>query len=232
MSAAFFIKTKGNKIFKASGIVCLFAFILSTLSYGSLLQSATRVYLQSAFYYLALDTSHVEVGAYDVYNDGGAGYLLADGERECIVYSVYFSQTEADKVLKALSSQGKQVLLLKKSTPTLCFVTYTEKAFSQVAVGALNSYFGCIQVLSQEISRLDKGATQQSSKQVLQTRERHLAYLGAAYKEEYPTFSTQCVISAEEVGGILKGIVYTNDLRFLLCEWVERYLFLASDFSL
>lgn len=232
MSAAFFIKTKGNKIFKASGIVCLFAFILSTLSYGYLLQSATRVYLQSAFYYLALDTSHVEVGAYDVYNDGGAGYLLVDGERERVAYSVYLSQTEAEKVLKALSSQGKQVVLVEKNAPTLCFLTHAEKVFSQVAVGALNSYFGCIQILSQEISRLDKGATQQSSKKVLQTLYRALDYLAAHYKTKYSTFSTQCTASAEEVGRILKGIVYTNDLRFLLCEWVERYLFLASEFSL
>ena len=224
-----------NNVKKAVGKIVLAITaiaIASILLYTLKVKAAKVVTALNAFYYLVSEETYTQAGAYEVLGEGGAGYLLENDGEEYVAYSVYLSQGIGERVCADVLEQKGGVRLIEKKIPSLYFKSVVEKQKANMVVGALNSYYGCIQVLEQEIARLDKGATQESSKRILTTLCKQFRYLENTYKESYPVFSEQCHWAQETLQEIVEGCVYGKDLRFLLCGLTEGYLFLASEFSL
>ncbi len=233
MSTDFFCaKNKLKKLAKWLVAMVTAMAVVCVLIYACKVKMAKVVTTPTAFYYLVSEETYTEAGAYEVSGEGGAGYLLVSGEEEYVAYAVYLSQRNGERICQEVLEKNGGVKLIEKTAPKLYFKTSEEKQRTDMVVGALNSYYGCMQVLEQEIARLDKGATQESSKRILTTLSKQFQYLENAYHESYRVFAEQCCWAQEMLQEIISGCVYGKDLRFLLCGLTEGYLFLASEFSL
>lgn len=231
MSADFYFQLTAKNIFRIIfvGVLgCVFCF---SFFYAYILSGIEARSLNQSFYYLISYETYTQAGAYQVCNEGGAGYLLDDESGQYIAYTVYLNRETAEQIVEDVNQQFG-VEMLVKSSPTLYFKTKEQKDKANLVVGALNAYCGCMQVLDGEIARLEKGATQESSKRILNNLLRQFSYLGKTHAEVYPAFAQECFWVEKELETILQGTVYVKDLRFLLCGLTDSYLFLASEFSL
>ncbi len=154
--------------------------------------------------------------------------LETEGERY-VVLSVYLNEEDGRAVQENLGGEFSTELL-HKGVNSLYFKGKDKKK-SALYINALRTLEGCVTVLEECISRLEKGATQESCKRILSILQRQFAFAEREY-EDYPAFSISCRQWAEELAKLGEDTVYGKDLRFLLCWQVERYLELCKEFSL
>ena len=224
---AFFLYYK-RKIGWCIALLCLVFSLFSMQQAYTYTQVDTAV-LGERFYFLVSNSAHVQASTQTVVLNGGAGYLLNNTQ---VAYSVYFSQDEvmrASAQVQELDEGVEQVSLLADH---LYFRTSSQKRDKEQILSAFENLRGCMQVLQEEIARLDHGATQESSKRILKTLQKQFAYLKKIYAGKFPAFANVCNLANEQLDQIVAGIVYNRDLRYLLCDLTVSYVDLSQNFSL
>lgn len=226
MATGFFYK----KIVK--GGVCLFAFawIVFSLGYAVYLSSATVVNTSKNFYFLVSSSAHIEVSAHQATQMGGAGYLFEQNGRESVALSVYCTKIEAVTVHANLKDGQTEILFLQ--SPKLYLKTRKQKQKKQVYKNAFCILSDCINFLDTEIDRLEKGATQQSSKRILAVLKDEFSFLQKEYQKDFAPFATVCKNAEENLACALAGVVYLEDLRYLLCDLSVSYIRLSEEFQI
>lgn len=206
----------------------LLAGIFSFSYYAYYIARAEFVWVGKRFYFLVSSDSHVEAATHITRLEGGAGYLLADGEGEYTAYSVYLSDDIAHAVQTNMQETAQ---LVEKQVDYLVFKG-RNKRLAAFYSGALSGLYGCIDVLSQSISKLEGGMLQQTCKRLLTILEKQFGYMANAYQNEYPIFSQTCKTLRENLGKIISDVVFCRDLRYLLCMACDTYVQLSSEFVL
>lgn len=225
MSADFIWK----KVWKISLVALCFFVTGVSFVYAYVLTGVEKVYLSDNFYFLVSKTVNVEVGAFESLQNGGAGYILEENGREYAVLSVYFTE---EKALQVQNGLAEETLLLRKKTNDLYLKTRSDKALANTFKNAFSCLKSCMEILSEEIVRLDNGATQESSKRILRILQKQYDYLEYEYKKSFPDFAKLCERAEKALGKIVAGTVYVKDLRYLLCELCVSYNGLADTFEL
>ncbi len=206
-------------------------FTVGSIGYAGTLYHAEKVELRKSFFFLVSASTHIEASTHAVTLNGGAGYLLSYKGQNYVALSAYLTEEEGEKV-KAASGMFKEITLVKIDVDSLYFKTYREKAQAKTVVGALHSLYGCMEVLKGVVTRLDKGATQQSSDRVLETLERQFTFLKENYKKSFGKFSHVCKNAEGRLKNIRAGTIFVKDLRYLFCELCFAFTELSEDFSL
>lgn len=217
-----------KKLFCWTGVCCCFAFIVVCIVYSFAVKKASVVYVNTDYFFVVKGYENTEVGSFESEQLGGAGYpMLVDG-KTCVAINVYNNVSEAERVKETL---GEDYWVYTIRSNPLYLLTNQQKIRKESYKGAFASLDGCIQVLSGEIKRLDKGATQQSSKKVLDGLQRQFSYLAKSYQKDFPEYSVLCEKAGEELREETKDIVYAKKLRALLCQLCEKYCVLTRRFS-
>jgi len=177
------------------------------------------------FYFLISKTEHVEVGIYETQLDGGAGYLLNHEGEEYVAVAVYLTE----EVGKAVQASMNETLLLSISTEDLYLFNRKQRSRAQDYKAAMDCLYHCIEILSKEIARLDKGATQQSSMKMLRILQKQFAYLSKEYENRFSAFSMACGMVSERMEQLLSDIIYARDLREIMCYACDWYIQLAKS---
>jgi hypothetical protein len=205
-----------------TGICCAYAWGISC---------AKTLFIHKTFYFLAAENVNVQAGAFEMELQGGAGYPMQFGEREYAVMSVYFSRDAANGVLAQLDNK-KEMTVLSRSCDKIYLKSRKEKLKAEKIKGGLSVLYACIRLLNGEISRLEKGATQESSARVLKAIAAQLCFWGKSNRSELPSFAR----GQEEIGESLLGfagkVIFTQDLRYELCKMSDFYLQICSKYSL
>ena len=208
---------------------CLAVFIGACMCYAVKINYATPVWVGKSFYFVVSENAHVDVSTQEIRLDGGAGYLLDYEGGSYAAWSVYFDEADGLAVQAGISEPTK---LIQYNVGYLYFQTRAEKRNKGVIQGALNSFYGCIDVLSQGLARLDEGMAQQACKRILRLLYKEYAYMCSVYQESYPQFSKACAAMQTALSEILTKTVYGKDLRYLLCSACDAYIRMATVFSL
>lgn len=192
---------------------------------------AVKVALEVEFHFLVSEEKSVEAGAEMMKLEGGAGYILRYNNKDYAVLSVYLSQEDAQSVQEVLSLQNRRADLICLSTKTLCFRGKTLRKKVDLYMGALRTFYSCLIVLEENITRLEKGLTQEKSKGSLTGLKRQLYYMSEVYADAYPDFSSLCGKMERQLQIECGGVVYASRLRYILCEAVDGYLDLTEKFA-
>ncbi len=224
MSAENFFKKAPSFLVKCLSFFCVGISVV----YATIISLAQVVDKEKTFYFLTSEDTNVEAATYDVLLQGGAGYLLTIDKRERVVLSAYLSNEQG----RAVAEEIEGTKLLSLSTGKLYFKTLKQKRFAKTAVSALERLYSCLNVLTWEITRLDKGATQESSKRVLNGLAKQFAYMKKEHQSSYKGFAAVCKNAEESLRKMTSDIVFTRDLRFLQCELCIAYYQLSKEFSI
>lgn len=224
--SAFFIRIKR--------FVCVLsvAFTVVVLFYAAALHNAETVDVGKNFYFLVSASEHIEASTHLTQWSGGAGYPLSYSGGEYAAYAVYFTESEGKKAQTAVKKTGEKTEVLVLQGNPICFKSRAEKENSTRIVGAFNCLYGCMQVLNGEIVRLEQGATQESSKRILQTLSRQFSYLQTEHQNTINGYSSVCEKAKTRLSEVTSDIVYAKDLRYLLCELSVAYVNLSKNFTL
>lgn len=214
------------------GKAVLLLFIAGVLFYAQFLSGVQSVETTKNFYFLVLDTTHIEVSTHQTQMLGGAGFLLNENRKDYVALSVYLQGEEGEQALTSLSPTAKNAKLVTLKSGNLYFKNLIEKQKAEFYVGAFHTLYSLIEVLNKEISRLDQGATQESSKRILSVYQKQFTYLQNKYQEGFSAFSSVCEQASKSLFKIMDGIVYVKDLRYLVCELCVAYTDLSKEFSL
>ena len=207
---------------QALAIVLLCVLVCITLQISSKTVAVGR-----SFCFLVSQDSHIQAGAYEVQIHGGAGYLLSYQEEEYVALAVYLKEEDAQRVISQLPEQ-EEVTLCILTSPQLPGLD-KEEGKESIRRQALDCLYGCMQVLEQETARLDRGATQESSLQIIETLIRQFRFLANKYIQTYSDFSKVCLQAKSFLEGCANPILYVRDLRYLLCELAFSYVDLALN---
>ena len=199
------------------------------MCYAVMLNYAIPVWVGKSFYFLVSESTHIDASTHETRLNGGAGYLLDYAGESYVVWSVYFDELDGLAVQAGISEPTK---LINLNVAYLYFQTRADKKNKGVIQGALNSFYGCIDVLSQSLAKLDEGLTQQACKRVLGLLHKEYAYMRAVYQDSYPQFSKICEGLQATLSDMLTKTVYCKDLRYLLCSACDAYIHMASVFTL
>lgn len=224
MTTDFFIKRRWFALFTAF----LFTMLFTLTAYVYTLTRAQFVWLGKSFYFLVSADTHIQSATHEAQLNGGAGYLLTDGTCQYTAYSVYLTDDIAYAVQAGMQ---EETLVVEKRAEYLTF-RGKDKEKSRMYQGAFNALYGCMDILTQTISRLENGETQQNCKRILQIIERQFDYMSSTYQTQYPAFASVCKSLSEGIGAIAGKVIFCKDLRYLLCVSCEEYLRLASAFTL
>ena len=164
--------------------------------------------------------------------NGGAGYPLQVGENYKVAYAVYFNRDQGEKAQTELAQNGTNAQLRACFVQALVFTSVNERKNISTVCAALDNLYACMQILQQEIQRLSRGATQQSSKRILETLKTQLCGLLKSYRGIYDAFAQVCSQSVALLENCLNGVVYNKDLRYLLCFWGYSYVRLCSEYAI
>ena len=224
MSTGFLYKKIGK------GAVCFLAFALILFSFGYAwyLSSAIVVNTSKSFYFLISSSTHIEVSTHEATQMGGAGYLFEVNGREVVALSAYIDETEAVTVNAGLKDGQMEVLLLESSN--LYLKTRKQKQKESVYKNAFANLYSCIDSLNGEIARLEKGATQQSSKRILKALKERFVIMGKENEKQFPQFTKFCKNAEEQLTSSISGVVYLEDLRYLTCDLCLSYIRLSEEF--
>ncbi len=212
--------------FKRFSCALAMLFVAATLVYAACVGSAKAVDVSIAFYFLVSEDTRVEAGAEFIKLDGGAGYLLAEG----VALSVYRKKEEGISVQAGLSESGKRTTLIEKEVKKLYFCGMQKRNY-KTFLSAIELYDGCISVLDECISRLEKGMTQEACRRILTHLRRQFAQAGKLYRG-YSEFAALCKREEENLATFEDGNVYGRDLRYLLCAQAESLLELCDAFTI
>ncbi|MBE7084920.1 MAG: hypothetical protein E7368_02565 [Clostridiales bacterium] len=218
-----------KRIFTVAYVATAFLIVFGIYLYTRYLNNATVEAVSQNYYLLVSDSTHVEASTHQIVLNGGAGYLLEMDGREYVTISAYPTRAEAEKVQSGLA---EKTTVLSVGRKQLYFKSAKEKKRAKQVVGALSCLEDAIEVLHQEISRLENGATQESSKKILQILKKQFDYLGTEYGEEYEKFAKVCQWASEFIGAIMEDVVYARDMRYLECALCVSYHELTEEFSL
>lgn len=208
------------------------SFTFSAFFYAKRLENAQRVVAEKQFYFLVSNGESVQASTEMISLQGGAGYALVHGSDTYAAYAVYFSKDESMDAQSSVLEMGKNAKIVEVSCTPLYLKTEKEKANAPMIMGAFESFYGCMQVLNGEIKRLERGATQESSRCILQTLSRQFSFLKKQYAEKVAGYGNACENAEKGLSEILSNIVYAKDLRYLLCELSVAYANLSKNFSL
>ncbi len=225
MSASFFKK----KWFILLGGFTAVATVFGVYTYTRYLHRATVEAVSQNYYFLVSESTHVEASAQEIQLNGGAGYLLEGNERDYVSICAYLSEEEAKTVQEGLEEDTRVVVV---GVDKLYFRSRKDKQNAKKIVGAFQTMLGIIEVLAQETKRLDEGATQESSKRILETLKGQLLYLSKEYEKIFPSYANVCKRAAERLHELISGTVFVKDLRHLQCELCDSYVGLAEEFSI
>ncbi len=226
MSAVFFSK---RRWFYIACCQLLAGFFIICTCYAVVIRRASVVWVGKSFYFLISEEAHIEVGAYESRLDGGAGYLLEYEGHEYIAWSVYLKEEDGATVQANI---GEPTKLIKRDVSHLYFKTLSDKKRKRTIQSALSTLYGCIDVLSQTISRLDQGFTQEDIRHILATLQKQVSYLGKSNQDSYPQFFRVCAGVQTSLEEIMNNTIYSRDLRYLLCGICDAYIRLAAKYAL
>ncbi len=224
--SAFFIRVK-----RLIGLLSV-AFTFVAFCYATALRNAETVSTGKTFYFVVSSSENIEVSTHLTKWNGGAGYPLAYNNGEYAAYAVYFTESEGKAAQTSVAKTGEETEVLALQGNPIAFKSRAEKENAEKIVGAFDCLYGCMQVLNSEIARLEKGATQESSKRILQTLARQFSYLETEHKNTIKGYSSVCENARMHLSGITSDIVYAKDLRYLLCELSVAYVNLSKNFTL
>ena len=208
------------------------SFTLSAFFYAKTLESALAVGAKKNFYFLVSDYESVEVSTQMIGLQGGAGYSLIYQNGEYAAYSVYFTESESRAAQSSVTQTGARAEIVTVTSSPLYLKTPKQKKTAKFIAGAFENLYGCMQVLNGEISRLEHGATQESSKRILKTLSRQFSFLGKEYAETVSGYKETCENAEKRLSEATASVVYAKDLRYLLCELSVAYANLSKNFSL
>ncbi len=225
MSAVFFRK----KLFVMLGAITLLCSVFGVYLYTRYLDNATVEAVSQNYYFLVSDSTSVEASTYEIQLNGGAGYLMEQDGREYVAISTYLTEIEAQTVQKNWKEDTK---IFTVGSEKLYFKKQADKKNAKKIIGAFHTLEDIIEVLHLEINRLEKGATQESCKRILQTLEKQFAFLENEYEGFFPKYSKICQTAIKRLEKMINDTVFVKDLRYLQCELCEAYATLAKDFAL
>lgn len=205
------------------------AFALLCCLYAGYLRRAERVWHGRSFYFLVSTNMHTEAATQALRLDGGAGYAFSYVGQGYVAWAVYLKESDG---LAVQASMLENADLLTVSIPYLYLKTRAEKSKRSIIEGALNSFYGCIEVLSRCIVKLDEGGTQERCRQILTVLNRQFSHLEDVYREGYAKFSKVCAEIGKAITGLVKDTIFSKDLRYLLCSACEAYIELTSAFTI
>lgn len=216
-----------GKFIKKTILYASFVVLLTCLTYAHAIQNAVVVSIGERFVFVVKDCENIEVGVFETQQIGGAGYTWSEEDNVYISVGVYSTVSQAERVAETLGEEYQVKVMMPND---LYFTTSTQKRMADMYKGAFSSLDGCMQVLSQEINRMERGATQQSTKRILNEVQRQFRYLQQEYEISYPSYAAVCKNAEEQLGLMTEDIVYASKLRYLLCELSVAYCQLASRF--
>lgn len=223
-----FFRKKGIFFALCSAVVLTVSCLFYALSFKKL----HAVDVDANFYFLVSAEESASVGVEHTKLDGGAGYLLQADGKEYAVWSVYFDEEIGMDVQKRLKKTGKETRLLHIGTDAVCFRTLREKKAEKPTVELLHIVKGCMQVLNQTISRLEKGMTQEKAKAILTILCKQLSFSAREYALSVDGLANVCKESAQRLDRIVEGTVYTDTLAYELCFLADGYLSSCNRFTL
>ena len=227
MSADFFKKKRVVFSIIACILIAVFIFCITLFPF----LRTKKIYIGHWFHYLVVNTENVEVGVFNAQLDGGAGYLLDVNNTECVALSVYTNEKDAHNVCAALQSVGEKCVLVTLGVDSLFLKTKEQKRNEREILGSFRTFYACLSVLEREIFRLDKGATQESSKRILSQLKAQFTFLGKSYSSIFSTYAKLCNKTAKRISELLSSEIYVKDLRNILCEVSYEYVCLGKEFS-
>ncbi len=225
-----FFRKNGYLRSLVGAVAVLFTF--ATLLYAYALTGVKTVGVYKYFHFLVSSSTHIEASTHQVALDGGAGYALLYGEREYVAYNVYMREIDGERALEAVSLQGEEVEILTFGVENLYLKTGKAKKNAQTLLDGMGLLYAYIHLLSEEIARLDEGATQESCKRVLRELSQQLCYVGKGYEEFFPELSSVCGAFAKGLEERTVGVVFARDLRYLLCESCVAYVRFGEKYAL
>lgn len=223
---------RNKKLIKRTVCALAVTFTFGCVAYAEFLTNAQTVSADKNFYFLVSTSTHVEASTQTAIHNGGAGYSLALNEREYVALSAYSQQSDGEQARVVMTGKGENTELLTLGLGKLYFKTSKEKKNASKIVGGLESLYGCIKVLEKEIARLEDGATQQSSKRILQTLSKQFSFLKTEYERIFPSLAKVCAEADSEIQTVCADIVYVSRLRYLHCSLCDSYVALGKEFSL
>lgn len=200
-----------------------------SILYTFVLLNVQTVYVEKSFYFLVCENVHIQASTYETQLLGGAGYLLRTEEQDFVAVSVYLSEENAALIQKQVLLPTRIIAL---NSCKLYLKNVREKRLQAQLQNAFSCLGDCIELLNGEIVRIDKGATQETSKRILQTLCGNLFYLEKQYAETLPTFSRVFQQSREQLENVVGQIIYAQDLRYTLCFLCDCYVKLGEEYSL
>ena len=202
----------------------IFFIVASFLSFAVYLSERVVIPLNKTFYYLVTSTNHIEAGTYEAQLNGGAGYLLNCEDGAYVAVAVYLSE----EVGKAVQQEMSNTSLIGVSVGDWQLINPKQHSYVNIYKNAMDCLYHCIEVLSMEIGRLDKGATQQSSRATLQILQKQLAYLSNRYEEVFGAFTQVCRDASERIEHVLADTIFAKDLRNIMCQLCDQYIQLTK----
>ncbi len=209
---------------------CVF-FIFSIVGYCFFLNSRTVIALDKDFYFLTVETQTVEVAALEVKRDGGAGFLLRADNSEKVALSVYFSEFECNQIVELNKKKYEDLQVTRFNCGNL-YLKNASRDEGELLVAAFDNLYGHMLLLNETILRLDNGQTQEDSKRILSEISSNFGYLNKAYAGKYKTLASLYAKGKEVLDEQIKNIVFSKDLRYLLCELSKGYIDFAGEYSL
>ena len=203
--------------------------IVVCMCYAVMVHYAASIWVGKSFYFLVSTNSHIEASTHEIRVDGGAGYLFEYEGCEYAAWSVYFKETDGATVQAGIVEPTQ---LLKVNISHLYLKTRADKKRKNIIQGALNSFYGRIDVLSQGIARLEQGLTQDACARILNNLQKQFGYLHKTYQEQYSDFSEVCATMQTMLSETLGKTIYCKDLRYILCSACDAYIRLSGAFSL
>jgi len=227
MTTDFFNKKRLSVAAKTAAVV----FIFCALFYAWFLNQAERYPYRKSFYFLVDTSTHLEACVAGATLQGGAGYIVSDNEREYSALSVYLTESEGRNAQNGFSEE-QTYSLLEKQVDGLYFKTREEKCKKTRILSAFQCLDDCIEVLNNEIKRLEESATQQSSKRILNELRNQFAYLNNAYERDFPSYARVCEKVDKALQAVVGGIVYAKDLRYVCCQLCDSFVKLSEEYAL
>ena len=166
------------------------------------------------FYFVSVSDGGLQACAAQVALDGGAGYVFQDK----VVVSAYFSIDEAQKVAKNIQNDYSSAEVGVLSVGGIMVPSAKKKETEEM----LKNLYGHIQETSAVADGLSDGKTQSWAKRKLLALRESYDVLSKTYTQD--GFADICKKACRWIDEKVGGVIYSRDVRFLVCR-------LAEDFS-
>lgn len=227
MPTVFFLK----KYFTKATMPLLFVFLIGSLFFAGSLSGAQKIGVARTFYFLATDSLHIQTSVHNAQALGGAGYLLQEKDRDYVVFSAYLTEEECWNAETQLLLDVGNTVVIEQRCGNL-YLKNGEKKYANYYAGAFDTLYNLLGILNGEIKRLSNGGTQEDCKRVLEILRKQFAYLAENTPSIFPEYAVVCQNAEKELNAITQGVVYGEDLRYLLCSLCVSYIDLTHNFVL